>query len=281
MTATLHNLTTPAPDPKGYVAFAVVGHVVLLVLVSLAISHSIHTAPPMMMQVHIVGAPQPSAAPPKVVMPEQVRTQQSAAPKEPPPDAKDLPDSKPTTKLLKAAEPTHPQKQNDINAQKRPPVLDKTPDKKKVVKNKLDAKVVKNPEDYMAALNFIDKLQEKQLAPSPTVHARPQPDKQAGEGEQIQLNVSEQGQVDAIRQQVMDHWIAPIGMDTKGLTVIIRVQTATDGNVIGTQVTQSSGNSAFDNSLLRAVQKAAPLQVPPDDPKFRDIDLSFSSDTQQ
>ena len=275
MTAALHHLTSPQPDLRAYAVWAVVGHVVLLALISVAISHSIRTAPMQVMQVRLVGVPQPAAAPPKVVVPQEVRTQQSAAPKEPPPETKNIPESKATTKLMKAAEPAKDEKPNPIEAQKRPPVLDKTPDKKKVVKNDLKAKVVKNPEDYMAALNFIDKLQQQQLTPKPPPAAQAQPDKPAGEGPQIQLNLSEQGEVDGIRQQIQDNWNFPIGVD-KGLSVVVRVQTSADGNLSAMpQIVQSSGNQAFDNSLVAAVRKAAPLKVPEGNDKFRVLDLAF------
>ncbi|MCP5405750.1 MAG: TonB C-terminal domain-containing protein [Pseudomonadaceae bacterium] len=275
-----HPLTPPPPYGR-YVVWALVGHVVLLVVMSVAIDLSIRTHKPMMMQVRLVGVPQPTKTPSKP--PEQVekvRTQDSAAPKEPPPETKNIPPSQAKTKFVQDKPKDEPKKDkpNPVEAKKRPPTLDKTPKKKKVVKNDLDAKVVKNPEDYMAALDFIDKLEAEQLAPKPNATAQ-KTDEQAGEGPQIQLDASDMGAVDAIRSHIMEQWTVPPGLDVRGLTVVIRVRTSTDGQLTAMpQVLTKSGNAAFDDSLVRAVRKAVPLPVPADDARFGVLDFTFGGE---
>jgi colicin import membrane protein len=272
----LHHPTTPQPELKRYAVWALVGHVVLLVLVSLVISESIRTMPAAAMQVRLVGIPQPSTLASKPKEPEKVRTQDSAAPKEPPPETKNIPPSEAKAKMLTKVEETVKDKENPLDAKKRPPVLDKTPREKKVVKNDKDAKVVKNPEDFLAALEFIDKLETQQLAPSPTATAKPT-DEKAGEGPQIQLNLADAGAVDAIRNHIMQYWTSIPGQDVRGLQVVVRVSTDAEGNLTyAPRVITSSGNSAFDDSLVRAVRKAVPLPVPPNDEKFRVIDFTFA-----
>lgn len=272
----LHHTTSPQPKYESYIPWAVVGHVVLLVLMSLAITNSIRTSKPLMMQVRLVGVPAPSKAPTKQIEPEPVRTQDSAAPKEPPPETKNIPPSEAKTKFLnKLEEVKKDEKPNPLDAQKRPPVLDKNPNKKKIVKNDLKAKVVKNPEDYMAALDFIDKLETEQITPSPTLAAKPT-DKPAGEGAQIQLDASELGAVDAIRQHVEDNWIRPPGLDTQDLEAMVEVEIDEQGNVLTAKVSRSSGQSFYDQSLLRAVRKASPLPIPADKfETFKVMDLHF------
>jgi len=50
------------------------------------------------------------------------------------------------------------------------------------------------------------------------------------------------------------------------------------GAVTGVQIAQSSGDTAFDNSAVAAVQKASPLPVPGDPEvlaKFRNFNFRF------
>lgn len=272
----MHHPVTPSPELKPYAIWAVVGHVVLLVVVSLVISESIRTMPAAAMQVRLVGVPQPSSIQAKPKEPEKVRTQDSAAPKEPPPETKSIPPSEAKAKMLTKVEEQKTEDKPQQEAKKRPPVLDKTPREKKVVKNDKDAKVVKNPEDFLAALEFIDKLETQQLAPSPTATAKPT-DEKAGEGPQIQLNLADQGAVDIIRNHIMQYWTSIPGQDVRGLQVVVRVSTDADGNLTyAPRVITSSGNTAFDDSLVRAVRKAVPLPIPKEDEKFRVIDFTFA-----
>ncbi|MFZ2586975.1 MAG: TonB family protein [Alphaproteobacteria bacterium] len=272
-----HYPSAPQPPMGGAAVVAVVGHVIILVLMSLAITSSIHMAKPMMMQVRIVGVPTPSQAPSKPVEPEEVRTQDSAAPKEPPPETKNIPPSEAKTKFLqKVEELDKKEKPNPMDAKKRPPVLDKNPNEKKIVKNDLKAKVVKNPEDYMAALDFIDKLKTEQITPSPTAAAKPS-DKPAGEGAQIQLDASEMGMVDGIRSHIEDNWLRPSGLDTKDLSAVVLVEVDAEGTVKSRKIIESSGKDFYDQSLLRAVQKASPLPIPRDKYEvFKTLELHFA-----
>lgn len=272
----MHHPVTPSPELKPYVVWALVGHAVLLVLVSLVISESIRTMPAAAMQVRLVGVPQPSTLPTKPKEVEEVRTQDSAAPKEPPPETKNIPPSEAKAKMLTKVEEQKTEDKPQQEAKKRPPVLDKTPREKKVVKNDPKAKVVKNPEDFLATLEFIDKLETQQLAPKPVPNAKPTDDK-AGEGPQIQLNLADAGAVDAIRSHIMQYWTSIPGQDIRGLQVVVRVSTDADGNLTyAPRVITSSGNQAFDDSLVRAVRKAVPLPIPRDDERFKVIDFTFA-----
>ncbi len=274
----MHVVLTPQPPIQRYIPWVLAVHVVFLILTSLVLTNSIRTAPSMVMQVRLVGVPTPTQVPQKQERPpEEVRTQDSAAPKEPPPDAKDIPPSEAKTKLMtKVEELAKDKKDEKINAAKRPPVLDKNPNEKKVVKNDLDKKVVKNPEDYMKALDFLNKLEAQQLAPSPTLTAQPT-DKPAGEGPQIQLDASDRGAVDAIREHIETNWVRPPGLKTDGMGAIIEVTVDIDGNVINQRVIESSGQAFYDDSLLRAVRKSIPLPIPRDKfDQFRVLELHFA-----
>jgi TonB family protein len=250
-----------------------VAHIIVLVALSLSFSHRIKLSTPSI-QVKLVGVPQPQAAS-KKVEPQKIRTQDSAAPKEPPPEAKNIPPSDATTKFAvdKPKESDPEKKPNPIDAKERPPVLDKSPKEKKIVKNDLDAKVVKNPEDF---LDSIDKLLDdtKKTSAKPTPTAKPA-DKPAGEGPQLQMNLSDQGISDGIGAAVSKNWYFQ-GYDTKGLSVEVQVQLAADGTLIGIHIVHSSGNNAFDQSLVRAVKKTDPLPIPADKlDGYREFNMIF------
>jgi colicin import membrane protein len=252
-------------------------HLAIMFALSLTFTSSIKVAPSAPIQVRLVGVPQPSAPTAQPNKPEPVRTQDSTAPKDPPPEVKNIPPSEAKTKFLQNIEKFLKDEQpNPIEAQKRPPVLDKNPDKKKVVKNDLNAKVVKNPEDFMESLDaFVDK--SNKAVPSKPANVPATPDKPAGEGPEIQLNAADMGIVDAIRSHIEKNWLLPPGKDLRGLQVTVMVSIAPDGNVTDLHVSRGSGDASFDNSLLRAVRKAVPLPIPGDKyDKFKDLELSFA-----
>lgn len=81
-----------------------------------------------------------------------------------------------------------------------------------------------------------------------------------------------------IKQQVQMNWIKPDSMP-KGLKCKLRVNLISGGIVSSVSVIESSGNSAFDNSAIRAVRKSAPFSLP-DDPdlfaEFKELILPFN-----
>lgn len=262
------------------IAWSTAVHVVALAVVSVTFSHAHRAAPQQVIQVKLVGVPQPTPRVQQQKPPEEVRTQDSAAPKEPPPETKEMPESDARTKMVTEPKEVVKEKENPIEAKKRPPVLDKTPREKKVVKNKKDAKVVKNPEDFMAALEFIDKLKTQNITPSATTP--PDPKKQAGEGPQIQLNLTQQGEADAIRAHIYKSWTKPTGVRTEGLMALIRVRLDEGGNITGLQLLESSGQTAYDNSAMRAIQKSVPIPIPAGEyDTFKELEVYFDGNEGQ
>lgn len=275
MNATLHHPVSNGPSLNRFITISFLAHIVVLVVLSLTLTNSIRIAPAPAMQIKLVGVPQPQASAKPDVKPEKIRTQDSAAPKEPPPETKRIPPSEAKTKFLTEVppSPTTPDKANPMEAKERPPVLDKNPLKKKVVKNELDAKVVKNPEDFLKALDFVDKLEKSNATPAPTAQATEKP---AGEGPQLQLNMADSGAVDGIRGAINKNWIFMPGADFRGLAVTVVIRVTLQGNLTYIQVTRSSGNPGFDASLVRAIRKAEPLPIPADKyEKFKEMELTF------
>lgn len=274
----MHHRLTEQPNLQRFLGYSLLAHIVALIAVSLTLSSSIRIAPAPAMQVKLVGVPQPAMPSKPKETPQPVRTQDSAAPKEPPPEIKNIPPSEAKTKFLtdKPPEEASTTKPNPIEAKERPPVLDKSPKEKKVVKNDLSAKVVKNPEDFMKVDDFLDNLQK--TAPAKPVKAVPQPTKPAGEGPQLQLNMADNGVVSAIQQAINRNWTIPPGKDTRGLSVTVQISLASDGNITRLNVTRGSGDGAFDASLVRAIRKSIPLPIPADKfEKFQELELDFTA----
>lgn len=79
-----------------------------------------------------------------------------------------------------------------------------------------------------------------------------------------------------VKQKVMQNWLIQAGF--QGLSCQLDVRLAASGTVLDVRVIQSSGDDAFDRSAIMAVQKAAPLPVPPTPQafaQFREIRLTL------
>lgn len=76
---------------------------------------------------------------------------------------------------------------------------------------------------------------------------------------------------------VNSNWLRPPGIGA-GLQCTLQVRLSANGTVLGVQVTQSSGNDAFDRSAEAAVMKSDPFPAPP--PGLNDISFLFAPDNQ-
>jgi TonB family protein len=68
-----------------------------------------------------------------------------------------------------------------------------------------------------------------------------------------------------IRDKVQDSWIYPEGLKDDKISVIVSIKIARTGKLLDVSVEKSSGDQAFDASLLKAVKKAAPFPPLPVD----------------
>ncbi len=67
-----------------------------------------------------------------------------------------------------------------------------------------------------------------------------------------------------LKDQVQSEWSYPEVMRTRDLSVIVSIKIDRTGHLVKLKVEKSSGNPSFDNSLLRAVKKAAPFTPLPE-----------------
>jgi colicin import membrane protein len=65
-----------------------------------------------------------------------------------------------------------------------------------------------------------------------------------------------------IKQKVKEAWI--LAERKPGLRAVVRFGVEPNGEVMGAELADSSGNQAFDQSALRAVRKASPFPAPPE-----------------
>ena len=69
-----------------------------------------------------------------------------------------------------------------------------------------------------------------------------------------------------LEERVRESWILPEALvrDASGLMVEVRITIEKDGRVSDTRIERGSGNVYFDESVRRAIRKASPLPIPPE-----------------
>jgi colicin import membrane protein len=81
-----------------------------------------------------------------------------------------------------------------------------------------------------------------------------------------------------IKQEVTRHWNIP-ATAAQDLICEVKVRLIPSGDVVDVQIIKSSGDPAFDNSVEKAVYRAAPLSVPPVESglfeEFREVVFQF------
>ena len=78
-----------------------------------------------------------------------------------------------------------------------------------------------------------------------------------------------------VQQRVKDAWTFPGG--SNDLSADVEFSIGADGTLNGVKIAKSSGDSAFDESVLRAIRRAAPFPPPPDRyrSQFSDVVSTF------
>ncbi len=87
----------------------------------------------------------------------------------------------------------------------------------------------------------------------------------------------------AIKRQVESSWLRPPSASDRNLEAKVRVRVNESGAVLLVKVIKSSGNGAFDRSVVTAVYKAEPLPMPKSPrlrQEFRDFTFIFKPTSQ-
>ncbi len=210
-----------------------------------------------------------------------VKTQQSQAPSAPPKKAKkEVKAPKHETKVVsnkskkkqqikekkKEDKPAPVKEQKKVDNDIRPPKLDKTQDKKKIMTDDKAQPKELAEDDFLSALDFIDDLKETNSGEA------------EGEETQDTLTEEDKSEIAALKKVIERNWFRPPGMNQLDkMTVIVMVKLDKDGKVNDMDVKESSGNVYFDNSLLRAVRRSSPLPIPTDKYNlFKTLELRFN-----
>jgi len=87
--------------------------------------------------------------------------------------------------------------------------------------------------------------------------------------------------MDLIENRIYQKWIKPPSTN-KGLVCMLRVTLIPSGDVISIDLSKSSGDPVYDQSVIAAVKRASPLPVPSAASglfdEFRTLDLAIKSD---
>jgi len=116
-------------------------------------------------------------------------------------------------------------------------------------------------EDVMAQLRKNAKEDFPEAAPqlaSPAARVGPA----GGPGRLI--SAEEAAWRERVRAFVLRGWVLAPGFRSQALVTTVDVRLSASGDVMDTRVVQRSGNPWYDESVERAIQKAAPLPAPPE-----------------
>ncbi|MGH7930119.1 MAG: TonB family protein [Candidatus Binatia bacterium] len=71
-------------------------------------------------------------------------------------------------------------------------------------------------------------------------------------------------------------WAGP----KRSLKALVRFSVKENGEIVGIKIVQSSGDSLYDESVVRAIRKSSPLTAPPENHRkdFADVEYSFQPD---
>ncbi|MCP4356070.1 MAG: TonB C-terminal domain-containing protein [Proteobacteria bacterium] len=136
----------------------------------------------------------------------------------------------------------------------RPEKLDKTPNKKNILKSedKKDKKK-KDDDDFLSTLNFIDDLEKEQKG-----SVKGEDDAPKG-----QTFNADQVEIARIRKQIESNWYKTAGANKqRKLEAVVELDVDRDGSVNKVEVVESSGFGYFDRGLQRAIRKSSPLAIP-------------------
>lgn len=77
------------------------------------------------------------------------------------------------------------------------------------------------------------------------------------------LDVKYRAYLGYITERVQEQWEFPVELNGSGISVIVSLKIGRDGRLISSWVEKSSGQTLFDESLMKAVTKAAPYPALP------------------
>ena len=194
--------------------------------------------------------PKPAPAPPK---PEPAPPKPAPAPPKPAPPQASVP-PKP------AAEPIAPKPQNTPPA--KPAPKPETTATKPDSSQELDQRL-RNLQRQQDERRAREAREAQQRAQQQTVDDAIRRLEQRAGGPVSELDPRLQAYNQQVHDLIHHNWIVPQGLDARGMIVVINFNIRRDGRAERIWIEQSSGNAVFDQSGLRAAEKANPFPALP------------------
>ncbi|PLX41288.1 MAG: hypothetical protein C0608_05860 [Deltaproteobacteria bacterium] len=244
---------------------------------------------------HMVELSQPLPSPPAPVKPKATAPK-PVVKKQPPPKAAPKKASKPkksaapAKKVVKRADktPVIPDKPEKI-VEKRTEsdVAERIRKMREALESEIDNEAEEETGDVSSA---VDRLREKygDIASTPQSPTRVDPRTKDiprigegggapsfGAGKNVMQQMRAAAYYNRVWAQVLNNWLVPPSLNTRGLTAIISVVVNRDGEILESYVEESSGNEIFDDSALKALIRATPLPSIPSDMPEDIMELGF------
>lgn len=255
---------------------SVAAHAVLLLLVAIGPRFSSTPAVPQAITVDLLAPPGPPPAAKAAPKPAKAKApaREPAAPIPPPPAAKAEPVPPPPTPKANPAPPPPPTEAKLLpkEAAKAPEAVKPPPAVAKVAPAPPQAAPAKPAPPPARQASIDDVLAQMradagEAAPEPVEEAALQESDLAGTGGgggSVQVSPEVMAWLKSARIHVRRSWVLAPGFRLEPLAAQVRVNLDATGNVVGEPaIVKRSGNPWYDESVLRAIQKASPLPAPP------------------
>ena len=215
--------------------------------------------------------PKPPATPPDTPTPPPdtakptptpVKPEPAPVPIPPPPDEPKKPDPPKPEDPPKPVEPPKPEPAKPEPAKPAGPEKPAGP-----AKHAAPAKPQKSADDVLR--EALGELKGQTPDPDSTDPKGTGPGGKGGDG--IGLLGSYQ---DSLRSRIWLNWEAPPNINRQNATVRVRIRIARDGTILEAEIVESSNNTGFNGSVLKAIRDTQKVE-PPSTPDLMVVELSF------
>lgn len=247
-------------------------HVVLLAFAAFGpMPRPSATSLPAVVEVSLVAAP--PGTPPPAARPEP-RPKPKAAPPAPAPAPK--PEPKPEPVAVPPPPVPKPEKvllpKEAVKAPEPKPKAEPKPEPKTEPAPRAEPAPPKqeNLQDMLARLRTEageDAPEAVEMARRPAPDVAPGPPGGGGPG--VRVSAEEAAWRRRVKVHVTRAWVLAPGLRRQVISTEVRVKLSATGDVLEVDVTRRSGNPWFDDSVVRAVEKATPLPAPPEADAWR------------
>jgi len=135
-------------------------------------------------------------------------------------------------------------------------------EEQKILASKIEA--IKKQQEAEELARRLEKIRGS-IKAAPAKKTAPMPAVTSSGISKESLQLKHKAYFSLIRDRVQENWIYPETLDNTKVSVIVSIRIGRDGELLKSWVEQGSGNRQFDDSLLKAVQKAAPFPPLPED----------------